>query len=223
MPGESAGTIELDEGVPQELKEKLEKTKMPAEDRAHSCGDSMWGMYNFTAIRALMLADGDWEQVNETCRQVEILLTGFSAAGFYEEHEAGSPADVAITRPMNRAGMVEEFRSTSDARNAATVDIIVMMNSYAGANFRIVKWTPEETIYHICDSCPRKESLDAVDEMSRRRGIPNPLDGYDLFSICAAGADGYAMAMPDVLGEGRKGMCKGDDHCEFRYYIEQSK
>ncbi len=223
MPRESAGTIELDESVPQELKEKLEKTQLPAEDRARYCADSMWGMYNFTAIRALMLAAGGWDQVNETCMEVEKLLVGFTAAAFYEEHEAGSPADVAATQPMNRAEVVEEFRSTRDARNAVTVDIIVMMNSYPGANYRIVKWTPEEAAYHICDSCPRKESLEAVDELSRKRGIPNPLDGYDLFGICAAGADGYAMTMPDVLGEGRKGMCRGDDHCEFRYYLEPSE
>lgn len=223
MSGERVGTVELDEGVPAELKAKLEKTRMPAEDRARYCGDSMWGMYNFTAIRALMLADGDWVRANDTCIQVEKLLTGFAAASFYEEHEEGSPADVAMTRPMSRAGIVDEFRSTSDARNAATADIIVMMNSYPGANFRVLHWTPEEAIYQICDSCPRKESLDAVDELSRGRGMPSPLDGYDLFGICAAGAEGYAMAMPNVRGEARQGMCRGDDRCEFRYYLHDSR
>ena len=221
MSEKRVGTVDLSDGVPRELKQKLEKTKMPAEDRARYCGDSMWGMYNFTAIRALMLADGDWARANETCIQVEKLLTGFSAAAFYEEHEAGSPADVAMTQPMTRAGIADDFRATSDARNAATADIIIMMNSYSRANYRVLKWTPEEAVYQICDACPRKDSLDAVTELSRKRGMPSPLDGYDLFSICAAGAEGYAMAMPGVLGEARHGMCRGDDVCEFRYYLEE--
>jgi hypothetical protein len=96
------------------------------------------------------------------------------------------------------------------------------MNSYPRANYRVTSWTADEATYEICDGCPRKDSLDIVAEVCARKGMPNMLEGYDLFRICAGGAEGYTMAMPEVRGEGLKGMCKGDDHCEFRYYRAES-
>lgn len=214
------GTVELGSGIPQDLKDKLEKTKMSAEERAEACANSMWGMYNFTALRALMLSGGDWEKANEVCIEVEKVLVGFTAMEMYADHPRGDPAEVALDRPLRYGGITEEFRATRDARNAATADFMVLMNTYPKAHYRVVEWGPREATYHICGECPRKATLDVVHEVSSRKGIPSPLEGYNLFAICAAGAEGYEMAMPGVKGEGLKGMCKGDDHCEFRYYME---
>ena len=216
-----AGTVELAEGLPPDLKGKLEGTRMSAEERAEYCANSMWGMYNFTALRALMLAGGDWDKANEICEEVEKLMVGFVANEFYTEHQPGDPAEFATDRPMGYGGITEEFRETRDPRNAVMADIMVMMNSYPRANFRITRWSPEEAAYDICGACPRNDSLNTVHEVSKERGMPSPLEGYDLFRICAGGAEGYTMAMPDIDGEGIKGMCKGDDHCEFRYFVKK--
>jgi hypothetical protein len=215
------GTVELSEGIPADVAEKLEATRMSAEERAEHCANGMWGMYNFTALRALMLAGGDWDKANEICEEVEKLMVGFVANELYTEHEPGGPAELATDRPLRYGGITEEFRQTRDARNAVTADIMVMMNSYPKASFRITSWSPEEAGYDICGACPRNDSLQTVHEVSRQRGMPSPLEGYDLFRICAGGAEGYTMAMPDVDGAGTKGMCKGDDHCEFRYFLKQ--
>jgi hypothetical protein len=213
-----AGTVELDTGIDPTLKTKLEATRMSAEERAEYCANSMWGMYNFTALRALMLAGGDWDKANEICEQVEKIMVGFVANEFYQDHAAGDPAEYATDRPMAYGGITEEFRESRDARNAVMADIMVMQNSYPKASFRVTAWGPDEAAYHICGSCPRKDSLDTVAKVSTERGMPNLLEGYDLFRICAGGAEGYEIAMPGVGGEGLKGMCKGDDHCEFRYF-----
>jgi hypothetical protein len=216
-----AGTVELAEGLPIELKGKLEDTRMSAEERAEYCANSMRGMYNFTALRALMLTGGDWDKANEICEEVEKLMVGFVAAEFYTEHEPGDSAELATDRPLRSGGITEEFRATRDPRNAVMADIMVMMNSYPRAHFKITKWSPEEAAYDICGSCPRNDSLNTVHEVSQERGMPSPLEGYDLFRICAGGAKGYAMAMPAIDGAGIKGMCKGDDHCEFRYFVKE--
>jgi hypothetical protein len=213
------GNVEVTEGVPADLKQKLEATRMSAEERATYAANSMWGMYNFTALRALMLAGGDWDKANEICEEVEKIMVGFVANEFYADHSPGDPTEFATDRPMRYGGITDEFRATRDARNAAMADFMVMMNSYPRANYRVTKWEAEEAVYEICDGCPRKDSLDIVAEVCERKGMPNLLEGYDLFRICAGGAEGYTMAMPDVRGEGLKGMCKGDDHCEFRYHL----
>src|SRR5207245_8452245 len=70
----SPGTVELDEDVDPELKKKLEATRMSAEERFEYAANSMWGMYNFTALRALMLAGGDWDKANEICEEVEKIM-----------------------------------------------------------------------------------------------------------------------------------------------------
>jgi hypothetical protein len=215
---QSPGTVELVAGVDPELKKKLEATRMSAEDRFEYAANSMWGMYNFTALRALMLAGGDWDKANEICEEVEKIMVGFVANEFYNEHPLGDPAEIAMDRPMAAGGITDDFRATRDARNAVMADLVVMMNSYPKASFKITAFEPDEASYHICGGCPRKDSLDTVASVSKERGMPNLLEGYDLFRICAGGAEGYELAMPGVGGEGLKGMCKGDDHCEFRYF-----
>src|SRR5438270_7061805 len=115
---QSPGTVELAEGVDAELKKKFEATRMSAEDRFEYAANSMWGMYNFTALRALILANGDWDKANQICEDVEKLMVGFVANEFYEQHPVGDPAEVSMDRPLGRGGIAVEFRATRDPRNA---------------------------------------------------------------------------------------------------------
>src|SRR5260370_37070944 len=90
------GTVELVEGLDPELKKKFEATRMSAEQRVEYAANSMWGMYNFTALRALMLANGDWDKANEICEEVEEMMAGFGANEFCNERPPADPAEIAM-------------------------------------------------------------------------------------------------------------------------------
>jgi hypothetical protein len=214
------GSVELSPVIDPGIKASLEALKLTAEERAETSANSMWGMYNFTALRALILAGGDWEKANEICIEVEKMIVAFSALEAFNDHEPGDPAEVAFDRPLERSGLRGVFLANRDARNAAIADFMVLENTYPNATYEIVRWGPDDATYRICGRCPRKDSLDTVNDVSARRGMTSPLEGYDLFAICAGGAEGYERVLPGVKGEGLKGMCKGDGHCEFRYYRE---
>src|SRR5260370_17931436 len=118
------GTVELVEGIDPELKKKFEATRMSAEERFEDAANSMWGMYNFTALRALMLANGDWDKANEICEEVEKIMVGFVANEFYNEHPPGDPAEIAMDRPMAAGGITDDFPAPLDARHPVRADLL---------------------------------------------------------------------------------------------------